>query len=152
MTTAEDIRVAVHQALTADPIVEAGDIDVDVRPDLVLLKGTVPSQAQVPAASRAALRVPGVGAVHSLLGVAMPGPYYGDDAALAREANLALRETSAAPPGVEAVAREGRVILTGTVRSQAERRAAEETIEGVGGVLGISNKIVVIDDRPTAGS
>lgn len=109
----------------------------------VLLNGTVPSQAQSPEATAAARQVAGVTAVHNLLGVALPSDDYGDDAALARLANDALAADVAVPKGIQASAREGNLLLTGTVSSSAQRAAAENAVAGCGGVLSITNQIVV---------
>ena len=144
MSTTGDIRGAVYRALTVDPMIDANDIEVDVFGDSILLNGTVPSQEQVAEATETASRVPGVTVVENLLDVALPSQYYGDDAALADEANEALRANAAVPPGVTATASEGSVTLTGTVSTSAQRSAAEDTVTGVGGILSISNEIVIL--------
>jgi osmotically-inducible protein OsmY len=58
-------------------------------------------------------------------------------------ANQALAANAAVPDGVTAAAREGSVILTGTVSLGAQRVAAEDTVAGVAGVLSITNEIEV---------
>ena len=82
-------------------------------------------------------------AVHNLLDVALPSDDYGDDAALAQFANDALAATAAVPEGIQASAREGNVLLTGTVSSSAQRVAAESAVAGCAGVLSITNEITV---------
>ena len=144
MTTAEDIRGAVNRALTSDPMIDSHDIEVDVLQSTVLLNGTVPSQAQAAEATAAASRVAGVADVYNLLEVALPSDDYGNDAALAGFANQALAANPAVPAGVSAVARDGNITLTGAVRSDAEKAAAQETIASVGGVLLTVNHIVVL--------
>ena len=148
MSTAEDIRGAVYQALTADPLIVADDIEVDVSQHTVMLNGTVPSQQQVSEATEAASSVAGVASVYNLLEVALPSQDYGDDAALAAMTNQALTANPAIPPGVRVTSHEGNITLTGTVRTIAQRDAAEDTVAGVGGVLSISNEIVVLVDAP----
>jgi len=150
MSTAEDIRGAVHRALTLDPMIDANDIEVDVSEDSVLLNGTVPSQEQVSEATVTASRVPGVAEVQNLLGVALPSQDYGDDAALADEANEALAANAAVPPGVTATVSDGSITLTRTVSTTSPRSAAEDTVAGVGGVLSISNEIVITGAGPSA--
>ena len=90
MSTDRDIRAAVHEELVTDPLVDAGDIVVEVVDGAVSLTGTVPSQAQRTEAAAAARRVAGVTRVDALLAVAMPADDYGDDSALARLVNQAL--------------------------------------------------------------
>jgi osmotically-inducible protein OsmY len=144
MSTAEDIGAAVCQALAIDPMVNARDIEVAVRQNGVLLNGTVPSQEQSAEATRAAGRVQGVGTIYNLLAVALPNQDYGDDAALAATTNQALRVNADVPHGVMATARLGSITLTGTVATTAQRRTAEDTVAGVGGVMSISNQIAVV--------
>jgi osmotically-inducible protein OsmY len=109
----------------------------------VSLNGTVPTQEQRSEASAAARRVPGVTALYNLLGVALPSRDYGDDAALAQLVNEALAANRAVPDGVRATAHEGDVFLTGTVRSSAQRAAAEDAAAGVAGELSVTNQIEV---------
>lgn len=148
MGTAADIRGAVYEALRADPAIDPDDIDVKVMGGDVLLNGTVPSEAQRAEATVAAQRAPGVSTIHNLLDVALPSDDYGDDAALARLANQALTANSAVPAGVEASAREGNVYLTGSVSTAAESSAAQDTVTNVGGVLTVTNQIVVLGTSP----
>jgi osmotically-inducible protein OsmY len=109
----------------------------------VSLGGTVPSQNQRSEAAAAAGRVAGVTVVHNLLAVALPSRDYGDDSALAQLVNAALAANRAVPDGVRATAREGDVLLTGTVSHSAQRAAAEDAVAGVAGVLSVTNQIEV---------
>ena len=143
MTTASDIRAAVYRELNQDPILDTADIVVEVFNRDVLLNGTVPSQEQCAEATIAARRVAGVSTVRNVLEVALPSDDYGDDAALAGLANESLTAAAAVPAGIRATAHEGTVYLTGTVNSSGERAAAEDAVAGVGGVLHITNEIVV---------
>jgi len=141
MSTAGAICRAVYQALASDPRIDANDIEVEMELNQVLLNGTVPSQEQVSEATKTASRVPGVDQLHNLLAVAGPSEVYGDDAALAADANEALAANAAVPPEVHASASEGNITLTGTVSTTAQRSEAENTVAGVGGVLSIINEI-----------
>jgi len=62
MSTAEDIRGAVYQALSADPLINADDVEVDVSQHTVMLNGTVPSQ-QASAVLPSDRQITAVGAV-----------------------------------------------------------------------------------------
>jgi len=148
MSTAQDIRAAVRHALTADPMIPTDDIEVDIWQTIVLLNGTVPSQAQVAEATRAASQVRGAAPLYNLLAVALPSQEYGDDRALAATANQALTANAAVPDGVKVTARLGSITLTGRVDTSAQRSAAQDTVADVGGVLSISNAIVIL--RPEA--
>jgi osmotically-inducible protein OsmY len=141
MTT--NIRAAVYEELHNDLLLDPVDIEVELLGSQVVLNGTVPSQAQRTEAGEAASRVPGVAGVRNLLAVALPSADYGDDAALTRMVNAALAANSAVPDGVVADAREGNVWLRGIVTESAQRVAAEDAAANCGGVLTISNEIVV---------
>ena len=72
MGTDGNIRDAVHKELVTDPLVDAGDIVIEVVDGAVWLAGTVPSQAQCAEVVAAAHRVAGVTGVDDLLAVALP--------------------------------------------------------------------------------
>jgi osmotically-inducible protein OsmY len=147
MGTTQDIRGAVYEALRADPVINPDDIVVEVMGGDILLNGTVPSQAQRSEVTAAAQRVAGVSTVHNLLDVALPDSDYGDDAALADLANEALA-AGAVAAGVKASVRQGNVYLTGTVSTLAQSSAAEHAVTGVGGVVTVTNQIVVLSPGP----
>ena len=83
--------------------------------------------------------------VDNLLDVALPVGDYLEDADLAQRVSGALAANHV-PDGVRAIAREGDVFLTGTVRDGAQRAAAEDAAAGVGGVHSITNYIEVQED------
>jgi osmotically-inducible protein OsmY len=148
MATAGDIQARVRDALKADRMIDSHDIDVELFGDDVMLNGTVPSQAQSAEATAAARQVEGVRSVRNLLAVALPDNEYGDDDALVQLANQALAVTLAAPADVEVTARDGDVYLTGTVRTSAERSAAEDCVAACGGILSVTNDIEVLGEAP----
>jgi osmotically-inducible protein OsmY len=131
----------VYQELVADRLVDAADIEVEIVSGEVSLNGTVPSQDQRTEAA-AARRVAGVTVVHNLLDVALPSGDYLEDAALAQRVNGALAANHVSD-SVRATAREGDVVLTGTVRDGAQRVTAEDAAAGVAGVLSITNRIEI---------
>jgi osmotically-inducible protein OsmY len=139
-----DIRAAVYQELDADRLVDAADIVVEVVDGEVSLNGTVPSEDQRAEAVMAARRVAGVTGVDNLLDVALPVGDDLEDAALAQRVSGAFA-AKGVPDGVRAAAREGDVVLTGTVRDSGQRAAAEDAAAAVAGVLSITNRIEVQD-------
>ena len=139
-----DIRAAVYQELDADRLVDAADIVVGVVDGEVSLNGTVPSEDQRAEAVMAARRVAGVTGVDNLLDVALPVGDDLEDAALAQRVSGELA-AKGVPDGVRAAAREGDVVLTGTVSDIAQRAAAEDAAAAVAGVLSITNRIEVQD-------
>ena len=141
MSQTDDIRAAVIDDLTFDPDVDASAIMVEDTDGDVVLSGSVPSYPQYVQAAAVARRVPGVGYVHNRLEVALPPGDHRDDPTLAAMANDALTLGHTVAEGVEATAKDGVVTLTGTVRSGAERAAAETLIAGLTGVRSVTNDI-----------
>ena len=83
--------------------------------------------------------------VDNLLDVALPVGDELEDSDLAQRVSGALAANHV-PDGVRVTAREGDVVLTGTVRVSAQRAAAEDAAAGVGGVHSITNYIEVQED------
>ena len=146
MGKTKDIREAVEAELTFDPLIDPSDITVKNINGEVALNGTVPSYPQYVEAAAAAQRVGGVTKVHNHLEVVLPAEYYRDDAALTTAANNALMLNITVPDGVEATARDGNLMLTGTVSYGAERAAAEMTVAGLTGVRNIKDQIEIAYD------
>ena len=90
MTKTQDIRDAVEQELSYDPLIDMSDITVKNINGEVALNGTVPSFPQYLEAAAAARRVWGVKNVHNHLEVVLPPGDYRDDATLTTMANNAL--------------------------------------------------------------
>src|SRR5271167_568478 len=146
MTKTQDIRDAVEQELSYDPLVDMSDITVKNINGEVALNGTVPSFPQYLEAAAAAQRVSGVKNVHNHLEVALPQGDYRDDATLTTTANNALELNITVPDGVEATAKNGNLTLTGTVHYGTERAAAELTVAGLTGVRNIKDDIQISND------
>jgi osmotically-inducible protein OsmY len=137
----KDVRAAVEAELGFDPLVDSADIKVmNVMGD-VTLAGTVPSYPQYVEAAAAARRVAGVSGVHNNLMVVLPDRDYRDDVQLITAANNALAQNITVPDGVEAIANDGNIILTGTVSYLTERAAAEAAVAGLVGVRNVENDI-----------
>jgi osmotically-inducible protein OsmY len=146
MSQANDIRAAIIDDLTFDSDVDASHITVGYRDGDVVLAGSVPSYPQYLEAAAVARRVAGVKDVHNHLEVAVPPGDHRDDSRLTVMANDALTLDRSVAVGVEAAAKNGDVTLTGAVRSDAERTAAEALIAGLTGVRSVTNDIGVRAD------
>ena len=144
MGKTKDVRAAVEAELGFDPLVDSADITVMNLMGDVTLAGTVPSYPQYVEAAAAARRVAGVSGVHNNLMVALPGKDYRDDVQLITAANNALTQNITVPDGVEAIANDGNIILTGTVSYLTERAAAEAAVAGLIGVRNVENDIDII--------
>ena len=141
MGKTKDVRAAVEAELRFDPHVDSGDIAVRNIGGDVTLTGTVPSYPQYLEAAVAARRVAGVTGVHNHLEVVLPESDWRDDVNLATAANNALAANVTVPDGVEAVAFDGDITLTGTVSYLTERAAAEAVVSGLTGVRNVQNDI-----------
>jgi osmotically-inducible protein OsmY len=146
MGTTKDIRDAVEAELEFDPLVDDADIHVvNINGD-VALNGTVPSYPQYLEAAAAAQRVAGVRNVHSHLQVVLPDEDYRDAAILTTAANNALAVNVTVPDGVEATALDGNLTLTGAVRYDRQRKAAERAVAGLVGVRNVKDDIDISYD------
>jgi osmotically-inducible protein OsmY len=146
----KDIRDAFEAELGFDPLVDAADIAVRNLNGDVALNGTVPSYPQFLEAAAAAQRVSGVKNVHNHLEVMLPESDYRDDATLTTAANNALALNVTVPDGVEAVARDGNLTLTGTVSYGAQRDAAQQAVAGLTGVRNVRDDIEIAYDADPA--
>jgi osmotically-inducible protein OsmY len=146
MGNAREIREAVEEELSRDPLVDAAGITVRNIDGNMALSGTVPSYPQYRQAAEAARRVAGVTSVHNHLEVVLPPGDYRDDAMLTTAANNALAASAAVPEGVEATARNGNLTLTGSVKYPSQRAAAESAIGELTGVRNIKNEIGFVFD------
>jgi osmotically-inducible protein OsmY len=142
----KDIREAVEAELDFDPLVDDGDITVKNMNGEVALNGTVPSYPQYQEAASAAQRVQGVTSVHNHLEVVLPPESYRDDAMLTTMANNALTANVSVPATVQAVASNGNITLSGTVRYGSERAAAELAVAWLTGVRNIQDEIDIAWD------
>jgi osmotically-inducible protein OsmY len=139
----EDVGDAVADELTFDPDVDASGITVRTVNGEVILAGTVPNYAQYLAATAGARRIARGRNVRNDLEVRLPPGDVRDDAELAKTANDALTLNEATPVGVAAKAANGDVILTGVVRNDTERAAAELLVATLTGVRRVTNEIEV---------
>jgi osmotically-inducible protein OsmY len=146
----KDIREAVEAELDFDPLVDDGDITVKNMNGEVALNGTVPSYPQYQEAAAAAQRVYGVTKVHNHLEVVLPPENYRDDPTLTTMANNALTENISVPASVEAVASNGNITLSGTVRYGSGRASAELAVAGLTGVRNVRDEIDIASDADPA--
>jgi osmotically-inducible protein OsmY len=157
MKTDRILQEDTLRALEFDPL-NAASIGVTVANGVVTLHGRVGSTVERETAERLALDVPGVRAVANELAV-------GNDAALASQpsdaviaqaaANALLWYRAVPSETVHVAVHDGCITLTGTVRTIAERGAAERAVRNLRGVRRVTNAITVLapiamDARPAA--
>lgn len=146
-----DIQEDVLAELDYDPRVEANEVGVRVKDGVVTLYGTVANYMQRLAAQEGAHTVRGVKAVANELQVRLPQAGVRTDEDVARAAAEALRwDVSVPHEQIDVTVAEGRVMLTGRVPWDYQRRAAEQAVRCLTGVKGVANTITVTA-HPEAG-
>jgi osmotically-inducible protein OsmY len=138
--TDADIAAAVVNALKWDVAIPANQVDVTVSQGWVTLKGQVEYYFQKIDAERATRRISGVKGVSNLITV-KPHPLPSDLRQSIEKALIRNAETDAKHITVEVQG--SKIILRGTVRSYAEKQAAEDTAWSAPGVTEVDNRIVV---------
>ena len=138
--TDADLAAAVLNALKWDAAIPTNKVDVTVSQGWVTLKGEVDYGFQKRDAERAVRRLSGVKGVTNLITV-KPQVFPSDLKQQIERALIRNAQTDASRITVEM---EGsKVILRGTVRSYAEKQAAEDTAWAAPGVTEVENRIVV---------
>jgi len=138
--TDADLAKAVLNALRWDAAIPTDKVDVTVSQGWVTLKGEVEFGFQKSDAERAVRRLSGVKGVINLITV-KPRPSPSDLKQQIERALIRNAETDARNITVEVQG--SKVILRGTVRSYAEKQAAEDTAWSAPGVSEVDNRIVI---------
>lgn len=139
------LQMRVGRALIADPDTSRMEIDIDVVDGVVYLKGDVDSEQEKMQAGRVASNTVGVKEVRNDLqieGMMPEGEDTRSDIALRTSVGtrlLADPDTSRMNIDVDVV--NGVVYLTGIVKDQGEKQAAERIASGVEGVQEVKNEL-----------
>ncbi|ORA62536.1 BON domain-containing protein [Mycobacteroides franklinii] len=149
MTTANPTRNDSRiQDLVRDELEWASDVDaahvgVAVNDGTVTLAGEVCNYSHLLAAKRAALRVRGVTAIVDDLRVHPPTSIVVTETDIAKEIDRALRGATNIPDTVKAEVNGSHVTLSGHVKWDFQRRAAEHAVEHLRGVHSVRNTIAL---------
>jgi osmotically-inducible protein OsmY len=146
MKTNRKLQDDVIDELRWEPRVDASAIGVSAKAGSVTLTGHASSYTQKLDAVRAAERVDGVTAVADELEVHLSGDPR-DDADVAKAIADALKWSSTVPTTVHAEVTSGWVNLTGKVDWSYQRDDAFAIVQGVKGVMGVTNLVTL---KPTA--
>ena len=138
--TDSDIAQAAVNALQWNTVVPAGRVSVTVSKGWITLKGNLDWQYQKDAAARAVRDLTGVLGVNNNI-VVQPQVKSADvrdkiEAAFKRSAEIDARR-------INVTATDGKVILSGNVRSWAERREAERAAWAAPGVTQVDDRLSI---------
>lgn len=140
------IKKLVLDELEWEPSVDAADVGVTVEKGIVRLTGHVATYSERVAAEAAVKRVKGVRGFVQDLEIRPYTPAFGDEAVAARVANVLDWAVSVPKDCVKCKVDNGMVTLTGEVKWNYQRTAAEQAVRPLGGVRGLINQITV---KPT---
>ena len=147
MPSNTQIQHDVLDELTFEPSINATNIGVIAKDGIVTLTGTVRSYAEKTAATEAAERVFGVKGVTDETKVDLPAFHQRNDADIAEAAVDALKwHVWLASDDIKVKVEQGWVTLEGAVDHQYQRRAAENAVQHLTGVIGVDNLITLNDD------
>jgi osmotically-inducible protein OsmY len=141
--TDTEIAHAVRHALVWDVFVPDDVISSSVTDGVVRLHGTVDDPTERNEAERAVKDIPGVRSVHNLIDV-HPSAETARDVTRAIDVAL-IREADAEARSIRVRCREGRVTLSGAVRSNAERQAAVDAAKTAPGVRGVEDQLRIAE-------
>jgi osmotically-inducible protein OsmY len=146
MTEVDDLslRKDVLEELEWDPSIDSRTIGVAVEDGIIALTGHVASYADKTNAEKIVKRVHGVQGVANDLEVRLPTSIERDDVDVARAAVDALEWNASVPKDrIQASVSNGWVTLEGEVDWYYQKRAAEDAVDIIAGVRGVTNKINV---------
>jgi osmotically-inducible protein OsmY len=144
MYTDNQLQKAVLEELKWEPSVTAAHIGVTAKAGVVALTGHVESYVEKHAAETAAARVKGVKAVAEEIEVRLPFTTKRGDEEIAAAAIERLSwDVSVPRDAIMVKVEKGWLTLTGEVEWHYQKVAAEQSVRGLFGVVGVSNQTTI---------
>lgn len=144
MKTDTQLQRDVIEELGWDAAINAAQIGVSVKDNIVTLSGDVGSYGEKWNAELAAQRVSGVRGIAVDIRVTLPGSGRRSDVDIARAAENVLQWTAMLPlNGVKVLVENGWVTLSGEVDWDYQRQSASSAVRYLMGVTGISDQIAL---------
>jgi osmotically-inducible protein OsmY len=146
LTRDEHIKRQVLEQITWDNSLDSSTIEVEVKNDRVILKGTVPSVLAKRAAERDVTKLHSVTAIENQLTVKPPpdSPPINDEEILAAIKNLMGCSVDVKAADIRVQVKNGMVSLTGTVDSYWKKARLEDLVSSVNGVLEVRDRTSVV--------
>ncbi|MES2183136.1 MAG: BON domain-containing protein [Pseudomonadota bacterium] len=144
MKSDTQIRTDVLAELSWEPSVRSTDVGVIARDGVVTLTGELDSYPEKLSVERAVLRVKGVRAVAIDMTIRPAQAHERTDSEIAQAAEQALVWNVLVPDGaVTPLVENGHITLTGEVGWDYQRRAAENAVQELLGIRGVTNLVKV---------
>lgn len=142
------ITARITSKLAADPQVNPFRIDVDTDEGRVTLRGTVEKESARAEAQKHALNTRGVVSVNNQIEVVASGTRrtIGDAAITSKIKTKLAADPELNPFNIDVDTSNGRVTLSGRVRSEAAKAEAEKLARDTKGVVSVTNEIKVVGD------
>lgn len=138
------IQVNVQAAIKWEPLLNAAEIEVEVKEAVVTLSGTVDSYTKKSQAEQVAKNVKAVKAVVQEIEIRLPHSEKITDTEIAEEVLRALQWSSQVPDNkVTIQVEDGWVALEGELHWNYQREAAKDALQHLKGVKGVANNIRV---------
>jgi osmotically-inducible protein OsmY len=143
----KNLRQHILDELEFEPSIDPAAIGVAVENGVVTLSGHVPSYWQKTAAEAAVWRVKGVKAIAQEIQVRFPqDKKHADDQIAERAVKMLDWDVLVPKNAIRVKVQNGYISLEGEVSWQFERRAVEENVRKLSGVVGVFNNIVIKPD------
>lgn len=144
MKTDLELRQDVERELSWDPELDAKSIAVTAQSGVVTLTGRSNSYYSKMEAEKVAKHVYGVTGIVNDIEVDLPGSSKVSDTDLVQTVLTSLKWHAGVPAGrIKPVVRGGWLTLEGEVEWYFQRRAAEDAVKNLHGILGITNDIII---------
>ena len=151
MKTNAELQKDVQDAIKWQPLLNAAEIGVTAKDGVVSLTGVVDSYTKKTEAEDAAKNVAGVTALVEKIEVRYPSTYTKTNGEIATEVVTALQARWDVPKDkVKVKVENGWITLTGDLGWNFQREAAQDAIESLMGVTGVTNNIKIKSESKEA--
>jgi hyperosmotically inducible protein len=139
----KQLRQDILDELDFEPSLNATNIGVTVDNSVVTLTGHVSNYAEKIAAEQAVRRVKGVRAIAQEIEVRYPFQKKDADDEIAKRALDILRWSLVPSEAIELTVHNGVITLSGDMEWQYQKKAAEDAVRKLSGIVGVINKITI---------